>query len=293
MPFSLPTAAAADKPLASTAGAQFGQMAPEDGYAVRWVPDSDFVSPCDGAGARLCPARSAPSAYPQCCASMPATSGPILLPAPPAVRTTLKLTGILAFTGACNRQTTASYLAALTASLPSEAPPAACACLLAPACPRPPTQLLPRLAVAGDAVTIVVSTTLVSAGCQVVTSTAYPDARHTPALALARRLVPTPYPLGTTAFGASSKTPAFLVKGDVTTGPKHDVVSSKFVLLTSATATGPTTGRATAAPIPGNSFTRVSPSPPACHAWASCYADMQAGGDGCRENSCRRLPCAV
>ncbi len=23
-------------------------MAPEDGYAVRWVPDSDFLSPCDG-----------------------------------------------------------------------------------------------------------------------------------------------------------------------------------------------------------------------------------------------------
>jgi hypothetical protein len=27
---------------------QFGQMAVEEGYAVRWVPDSSFVSPCDG-----------------------------------------------------------------------------------------------------------------------------------------------------------------------------------------------------------------------------------------------------
>ena len=109
----------------------------------------------------------------------------------------------------------------------------------------------------GDVVTTVVSATPVSAGCRVVTSSAYPDSRHTPALSLARRLVPTPYPLGTKAFGSGSGHPAFLVEGDVTTGKQHDVVSSKFVLLTAATATGPTTGRATAAPIPGNSFAKV------------------------------------
>ena len=129
-----------------------------------------------------------------------------------------------------------------------------------------------------------VGATPVSAGCQVVTSAAYPDDRHAPALALARRLVPTAYPLNGTAFGAASKTPAFLVEGDVTTGPRRDVVASKFVLLTSAAATGPTTGKATAAPIPGNSFTRVSPSPPACHACASCSGDLCA---------CRRVGTAV
>ncbi|EFN56441.1 expressed protein [Chlorella variabilis] len=172
-----------------TRPASFGQMAPEDGYAVRWVPDSDFVSPCD-------------------------------------VRTALKLTGILAFMPNCDRQTTTAYLAAIKASLPS------------------------------DVATTVVSATRVSSGCQVVTSSSYPDSRHTPALTLARRLVPTPYPLGGKTFGSGSSYPAFLVEGDVSTGKQHDVVTSKFVLLTSATATGPTTGKGSAAPIPGNSFVK-------------------------------------
>ena len=106
-------------------------------------------------------------------------------------------------------------------------------------------------------VTTVVSATRVSSGCQVVTSSSYPDSRHTPALTLARRLVPTPYPLGGKTFGSGSSYPAFLVEGDVSTGKQHDVVTSKFVLLTSATATGPTTGKGSAAPIPGNSFVKV------------------------------------
>ena len=120
---------------ALTANLQFGQMAPEDGYAVRWVPDSGFVSPCDG-GRSLVPCRTATHAC--TCprlffATLPPANpsdGSLSLAERPAVRTTLKLTGILAFMGACNRQTTASYLASLKASLPSEAAPTACASLL-------------------------------------------------------------------------------------------------------------------------------------------------------------------
>ncbi|KAI3426422.1 hypothetical protein D9Q98_008791 [Chlorella vulgaris] len=185
--------------------AQFGQMAVEEGYAVRWVPHSSFVSPCD-------------------------------------VRTTLKLTGILALTPTCNRQTTAAYLATLKASLP------------------------------GDAVTTVVSATRVSSGCQIVTSTSYPNSRHASVLALAGRLVKTPYPLSGTSFGATSRFPAFLIAGEVVTGKQRNVVTSKFVLLISASAIGQTSGKGAAFPVPGDSFVKYmfKLQPAQCQAGKSC-----------------------
>lgn len=40
---------------------QFGRMQSEDGYAVRWVPDPGFVSPCDGERG-CCEERATPAA---------------------------------------------------------------------------------------------------------------------------------------------------------------------------------------------------------------------------------------
>jgi hypothetical protein len=99
--------------------------------------------------------------------------------------------------------------------------------------------------------TTVVSSTRISSGCQIITSSAYPDNRHAAAFGLVKSLVPPPYPLAGKQFGAGSRSPAFLVAGEVTTGRQHNVVASKFVLLASAAATGETSGKSSATPIPG------------------------------------------
>jgi hypothetical protein len=110
---------------------------------------------------------------------------------------------------------------------------------------------------AGDAVTTVVSTTRVSSGCQIVTSTSYPNSRHASVLALAGHLVKTPYPFSGSSFGATSRFPAFLIAGEVVTGKQRNAVTSKFVLLTSASATGQTSGKGAAFPVPSDSFVKV------------------------------------
>jgi hypothetical protein len=45
-------------PLPLLVPPQFGQMAAADGYGVRWVPDADFVSPCDGVWRGVLAARA-------------------------------------------------------------------------------------------------------------------------------------------------------------------------------------------------------------------------------------------
>ncbi|EFN52451.1 hypothetical protein CHLNCDRAFT_138760 [Chlorella variabilis] len=78
-----PTALAKALNTMRTRPASFGQMASDDGYAVRWVPDSSFVSPCD-------------------------------------VHTTLTLAGINVYAPSCTRQLVTAYLAALKTKLPSD-----------------------------------------------------------------------------------------------------------------------------------------------------------------------------
>ncbi|EFN51256.1 hypothetical protein CHLNCDRAFT_141289 [Chlorella variabilis] len=172
-----------------TRPASFGQMAPDDGYAVRWVPDSSFVSPCD-------------------------------------VRTTLTLTGIIVYAPSCTRQLVTAYLAALKSKLPS------------------------------DVVTSVVSAVHVSSGCRVVTSSAYPGSQQGAAMDLAGRLVPSNYPLNGTAFGAGSKTPVFFAEGAAATGQQRGMVTARHLLLDAAAAMSPTTGKASATPIPGSAFAK-------------------------------------
>jgi hypothetical protein len=122
---------------------------------------------------------------------------------------------------------------------------------------------------AGKAVTNVLSSKATSSGCQVVTTTSYPDNEHASALQLLLKLVPSPYPLNGSTFGWDSSSPAFLIGGDVTTGKQHDVVTARFVLVAHTQATGPTTGKATAMPIPSGAFAKV-------RLWQACIASIVA-----------------
>jgi hypothetical protein len=169
---------------------QFPQMQSEDGYAVRWVPDPSFVSPCD-------------------------------------VRTTLRLTGVVAYAKSCDKQLRAAYLAALK-------------------------TVLPR-----NVETTVVGATPISSGCQLATSSAWPASQQAAALDLAARLVAAAFPLNGTAFGAASPRPAFLVQGQASTGQQSGAVAGSHLLLASANATGPTTATAAATPLPGAAFVKA------------------------------------
>ena len=105
--------------------------------------------------------------------------------------------------------------------------------------------------------TSVVSAMHVSSGCSVVTSSAYPGSQQGAAMDLAGRLVPSNYPLNGTVFGAGSKTPVFFAEGAAATGQQRGMVTARHLLLDAAAAMSPTTGKASATPIPGSAFAKV------------------------------------
>ena len=103
--------------------------------------------------------------------------------------------------------------------------------------------------------------TRVPGGWQVVTTSAYPDARHRSAADLARRLVASSSPFGALALGSDSPPGAgqvFLTEAEVVTGAQRDKMFGTHLVLTSADDTGSTTGKATAAAYPTDAFVRVS-----------------------------------
>ncbi len=105
--------------------------------------------------------------------------------------------------------------------------------------------------------TSVVTALHVPSGCQVVTTSTYPGPQQDAAMAMAARMVPTNYPLNGTTFGAASKTPVFYSEGAAATGQQRGVVTGKHLLLDSASALSPTTGKASATPVPGTAFATV------------------------------------
>lgn len=74
---------------------------------------------------------------------------------------------------------------------------------------------------------------------------------------LAGRKVPSNYPLNGTVFGAGSKTPVFFAEGAAATGQQRGMVTARHLLLDAAAAMSPTTGKASATPIPGSAFAKV------------------------------------
>ncbi|KAI3423708.1 hypothetical protein D9Q98_010682, partial [Chlorella vulgaris] len=158
--------------------------------------------------------------------------------------TTIKFTGIVALKAQCDAATTKAYLAALKAVLPS------------------------------TATTSLVRATPSASGCQIVTSTLLAGSQQASGVALATRLVTTPYPLakGGAAsggqFGPSGANPALLVSGEVATGASSSVVTSSFILMQKGAAGG----LPRAVPIPRGTFNKYifRLAPASCAPGAPC-----------------------
>ena len=109
-------------------------------------------------------------------------------------------------------------------------------------------------------ITTIVAVMRVPGGWQVVTTSAYPDARQRTAADLARRLVASPSPFGTLRPGAGNPPGAgqvFLIEAEVVTGVQREKVFGTHLVLASAVDTGTTTGMATAVAYPNDAFVKV------------------------------------